>query len=178
MMVAKQRAVSSARSTTSRRASKRSQQRTQQDGLRLRNAATQLKDPAKLVRESKFIKFGIVGASGVIVNNAILWLLVRQGMWDVAASVIATECAIITNFIGNSMWTWGDNRAKDHKSWLSRFGMFQLISLVALVATVALFWVFHNIVHLHLLVANTLAIVITFLINYTLNKRYTFKVQQ
>lgn len=123
-------------------------------------------------RYAKMVKFGIVGASGVVVNNGMLWLLVNAGMGDVASSVIATETAIITNFIGNSLWTWGDRR---DGSWLRRFGMFQAISVFAGVLTVGLFWTFHNVVGMPLLVANTAAILITFIINYVLNKRFTWK---
>jgi dolichol-phosphate mannosyltransferase len=123
----------------------------------------------------KLVKFGIVGASGLVVNNGILWVLVYSGMFDLVASIIATEAAIITNFIGNSIWTW-----KDHAggSWRRRFIMFQGISVFAAVFTVALFWTLHNVVGMPLLIANTTAIFITFLINFTLNHKFTWKVEQ
>jgi dolichol-phosphate mannosyltransferase len=129
------------------------------------------KDGRFMQKHGTMLKFGIVGASGVIVNNGVLLLLVSLGMDDLAASIIATETAIITNFLGNSFWTWGDQK---DGSWAKRFLMFQGISIFAAVLTVALFWAFHNIVGMPLLIANTIAILITFIINYVLNKKFTW----
>jgi dolichol-phosphate mannosyltransferase len=123
-------------------------------------------------RISRFIKFGIVGASGIVVNNGILWLLTRQGLGDITASIIATETAIITNFIGNSLWTWGHHT---EGGWGKRFILFQGISIFAGVLTVALFWCFKNLIGMPLLVANTAAIGVTFIINYLLNSRFTWR---
>lgn len=125
-----------------------------------------------LERISTFVKFGIVGASGIIVNNGILWLLTHQGLGDVASSVIATETAIITNFIGNSVWTWSHHR---EGSWGKRFLLFQGISVFAGILTVGLFWSFKNLLGMPLLIANTAAIGITFLVNYALNSTFTWR---
>jgi dolichol-phosphate mannosyltransferase len=130
---------------------------------------------AQFAKHATFLRFGVVGASGVIVNNGILLLLSRYGMSDVAASIIATECAIISNFIGNSFWTWSSH---DRAGWQRRFLYFQFISLIAGALTVALFWAFHNIAHLPLLIANTAAICITFIVNYLLNSKITWRAKQ
>jgi dolichol-phosphate mannosyltransferase len=123
-------------------------------------------------RISRFIKFGIVGVSGIVVNNGILWLLTEQGLGDIAASIIATETAIITNFIGNSLWTWSHHT---EGSWGKRFILFQGISIFAGILTVALFWCFKNLIGMPLLVANTAAIGVTFIINYLLNSKFTWR---
>jgi dolichol-phosphate mannosyltransferase len=125
----------------------------------------------RFLRHGTFLKFGLVGASGVVVNNGVLWLLTHYGMRDLYAAIIATETAIISNFIGNSLWTWRDHGTK---GWQRRFLYFQAISLIAGALTVLLFWTFHNIAGMQLLVANTLAILITFIVNYALNSRITW----
>jgi len=125
----------------------------------------------QLARTRTFLKFGTVGASGVIVNNGILWLLTQAGMAAVFASIIATETAIITNFIGNSFWTWGDHT---QGSWRKRFLLFQGICLLSGALTVVLFLAFNTYLGLPLLVANTLAILIVFIINYALNSTITW----
>jgi putative flippase GtrA len=122
-----------------------------------------------------FIKFGTVGASGVLVNNGILLLLVTLGLSDIAASIIATECAIISNFLGNMFWTWRDHGRDD---WQRKFAKFQLISIFTGALTVALFWAFKNLLGMPLLFANTLAIFVTFIINFTLNRKFTWKVER
>ena len=126
-------------------------------------------------RTMTLVKFGTVGASGVIVNNAILLLFVTFGVGDLVSSLIATECAIISNFIGNMFWTWNSHSRDD---WQKKFAKFQLISIIAGLLTVGLFWTFNNVFGIPLLIANTMAILITFVINFSLNRRFTWKVAQ
>jgi len=58
-----------------------------------------------------FLKFGIVGGSGVIVNFAAFWILVSiLGVNHLLASVIATEIAILNNFTFNHLWTFRGRR--------------------------------------------------------------------
>lgn len=53
-----------------------------------------------------FIKFGIVGASGVAVNLGAFWLLLSAGLGRYIASPIAIELSIIWNFLLNNYWTF------------------------------------------------------------------------
>ena len=54
-----------------------------------------------------FLKFGVVGGSGIIVNFAAFWALVSiLGVNHLLASVIATEIAILNNFTLNHLWTF------------------------------------------------------------------------
>jgi len=129
-------------------------------------------DRKRLAKIYTLLKFGTVGGSGIIVNNGLLWILTRGGMGDIFASILATETAIITNFIGNSLWTWSDHA---EGSWKKRFMMFQGISLIAGSLTVLLFYIFRSQLGLPLLIANTAAILITFVVNFTLNSRYTWR---
>jgi dolichol-phosphate mannosyltransferase len=55
----------------------------------------------------RFVRFGVVGASGVLVNQGILMLLHGTlGAPLLFSSVIAIEVSIITNFLLNHVWTW------------------------------------------------------------------------
>lgn len=130
-----------------------------------------LRERAIRLLNHKLLKFSVVGVSGIVVNNIVLLLLVHYGMQDIVASIIATECAIITNFIGNSLWTW-----REHKGGVMRkFWLFQAISMVTGALTVALFWLLHDIFGMQLLVANTIAILVTFLMRFSLNDKYTWR---
>ncbi len=56
------------------------------------------------------VQFYIVGASGVLVNLGILYLLTDiGGFWYVAAQVIAITASITTNFFFNRYWTFGSH---------------------------------------------------------------------
>lgn len=58
-----------------------------------------------------FVKFGIVGASGVLVNFIAFWILTSPlEVNHLVASVIATELAILSNFTLNDLWTFRERR--------------------------------------------------------------------
>ncbi|HYG67095.1 MAG TPA: GtrA family protein [Anaeromyxobacteraceae bacterium] len=61
----------------------------------------------------RLVRFAAVGASGIVVNLAALWLL--AGVLDVpeiAASAVAIELSILSNFAFNDRFTFGDRRGK------------------------------------------------------------------
>jgi putative flippase GtrA len=123
----------------------------------------------------KFVAFGIVGGLGTVLNTGLLYILSQ--IWNInylIASAIATESAIIFNFIGNNYFTFRNNNksAKLYKKFLS----FQAISLFALVGTVFFLWLFVTLFGIKLLLLwNVIAILIMFVVNFALNKAFTWK---
>jgi dolichol-phosphate mannosyltransferase len=96
---------------------------------------------AKPTAPAAFARFATVGASGVVVNLAVLWLVHGElGAWFPLASALATEAAIVWNYAGNELWTYHLRR------WsLGRLARFNAAALVALaltvtVATIAAQW--------------------------------------
>lgn len=80
-----------------------------------------------------FARFATVGASGVVVNLAVVWLVhTRLGVWFPLASGVATEAAIVWNYAGNELWTYHLRRLS-----LGRLARFNAAALVALALTVA-----------------------------------------
>ena len=83
---------------------------------------------------ARFLKFGIVGASGVVVNLGIYVVLTRLlGLGEAlvarnAAYGVSVEISIFTNFLLNDLWTFRDRRAGT--AWASRLWRFHLISVV------------------------------------------------
>ena len=84
----------------------------------------------------RFIKFGLVGASGVVVNMAALWLGLRLGLRSTAASAWAIEISILTNFVINEAWTFRELRPGTLGGRVLRF---QLVSLVGAVMQFGVF---------------------------------------
>jgi dolichol-phosphate mannosyltransferase len=85
----------------------------------------------------------VVGGSGVLVNLAVLQLLhVELGWGFTRSSAIATELAIVTNYLGNELWTFHHRRLS-----VRRLVQFNLAALVALVVTVVLATVVKEFVH-------------------------------
>ncbi len=84
-----------------------------------------------------FAKFCVVGACGVVVNLGIFTLLYRYGLNKFAASPVAIECSIVSNFLMNNAWTFsGRNRAD---TFLTRAVKFNAVSLTALAVSYSVF---------------------------------------
>jgi dolichol-phosphate mannosyltransferase len=121
--------------------------------------------------KTRFLKFAVVGISGVIVNEGLLALLTEILTIRVAiAGAIAIEVSILSNFILNNFWTWQDSH---DKSFLKRLIQYHSVSIIAgLVNYVVLVGLTH--LGLHHLIANLIGIAFATLINFVLNNHWTF----
>ena len=132
--------------------------------------------PPRVSRHAgRFLRFGLVGGSGVLVNNAILLALV-EGLKvpPVPAAVVATECAIVSNFLLNDRWTFADLRPRTARSWPKRFASYNLLTLGGLVLSVGVLALLHGVAGLHYLLANIIGIAVGTLWNYGSNHQWTW----
>lgn len=130
---------------------------------------------------TRFLRFGLVGFSGVFVDMAVLYLLHDPSSlgWGLTRSkFIAGEVAIINNFLWNDAWTFRDlsNKQSTWKSKLKRFIKFNLVCLIGLGLNILLLNLFSNILHIHYLVANFLAIAIVTVWNFWINLKLSWRV--
>src|SRR5579884_1396435 len=58
----------------------------------------------------RFLRFCCVGASGTLVNMALLWALATRGLYYVTAGVTAAAVATTWNFLLNDATTWRDRQ--------------------------------------------------------------------
>jgi len=125
-------------------------------------------------KSKEFIKFGIVGATGVLVNMGILIFLTRGMHLSLElASPVAIETSIITNFILNNLWTFKARSKKD--SILKRFTRFHIVSFTAgIVNYIVLLMLTYGLGVFDLL-ANLIGIAAATVVNYILNSRWTWK---
>lgn len=77
----------------------------------------------------KFVKFGIVGFSGVFVDFGITWLLKERARLNkYAANTTGFLCAVVSNYLLNRWWTF-----ESHDPAVAmQFAKFLLLSLVGL----------------------------------------------
>ena len=75
-----------------------------------------------------FIKFGLVGASGVIVNMAVYTTLITFDVNYLIAATIAFLFAVSSNFYLNFVWTFKGKG--EHKSVKEKYLHFFIISLL------------------------------------------------
>jgi dolichol-phosphate mannosyltransferase len=123
-------------------------------------------------RLARPLRFGAVGVSGIVVNSAILWVLVRELHLAVTlGSLIATEAAILSNFLLNDRWTF---RGAHQRSLPARLLRFNGVALGGLAITAGVLTALTSYTHLHLLFANLLAVGAATAWNYVVNSRWTW----
>jgi dolichol-phosphate mannosyltransferase len=158
--------------------------RTRQFGESKLNARQQfdyLKHIYSLMRRSgellRFVKFLIVGISGIVVNEGLLWLLKENtGMPLLVASAIAIETSIITNFIFNDYFTFRDRRERSVNSSAGRFFKFNLVSLAGLAINLSILWLLTTYAgEQYYLIWNLFGIACATMWNYLLNLWWTWK---
>lgn len=131
----------------------------------------------------RFIRFGLVGLSGVFVDMTILYLLSDPSTlgWGLTRSkVIAAELAIINNFFWNDRWTFGDisKSQQTQRKRLKRFLKFNIICFLGLVFNVLLLNLLFNTLGVNRYLANLIAIATTTLWNFWINLKLSWRVTE
>jgi len=137
----------------------------------------------RLSLSSRFIQFCLVGLTGLVVDMGFLFLLSDPTMlaWPLTRSkIIASELAIINNFLWNDLWTFGDitRRQPSKKQQLKRFIKFNLICLAGLILNVILLNLFFNVFGLNRYLANFCAIAIVTFWNFWVNLKLSWRVTE
>lgn len=82
-----------------------------------RNGAQFLWQMAAL-RMGRMSRFAAVGALGTVVNLLLMWLLLREtGLHYLPAAVVATEVAILHNFVLQERFVFNDLKDNRHRWW-------------------------------------------------------------
>ena len=127
----------------------------------------------------RFIKFGIVGTSGIAVNTGVLWLL--KGLLGVplsVAPVFAIGTAVFSNFILNNYWTWNESKQTRKHSFFHRLWRYYLAaSLGALINYVTLLSL-TNYFDIYYLIANLAGIFLGMVSNFMLGEFWVFKEEE
>jgi dolichol-phosphate mannosyltransferase len=98
----------------------------------------------------RFLRFAAVGLSGVFVDMLVLYLLSDPSTlgWGLTRSkIIASELAIINNFLWNDAWTFGDisRKQRGNRQRFQRFLKFNLVCLAGLILNVLLLNLLFNV---------------------------------
>lgn len=129
----------------------------------------------------RFIRYGIVGFSGIFVDMLLLYLLYNNaGIGLVASKVIAAEAAILSNFFWNDVWTFAD-KVKQQLGWSNRCRRllkFNAICFSGLILNVLLLQVFFDVIFAQSLpyLANFITILLVAVWNFWLNLKLSWRV--
>jgi dolichol-phosphate mannosyltransferase len=129
----------------------------------------------------RFIKFGLVGASGTVINIAVLYLAQEYLLRGIAdfhvrlnySIALAITVATISNFYWNRRLTWRDRTRHTPQPALRLFVKYVMAAALSIVIQSLLTkWLA---LHLHYLLANVIAIVLASVVNFIANDRLTFR---
>jgi dolichol-phosphate mannosyltransferase len=126
----------------------------------------------------RFLRFGVVGFSGLFVDYTIFFLLFTQvGLGLTLSNVLSAETAIINNFFWNDAWTFAD-LSRQQAGWQARFrrfSKFNLVCLVGLIINTLLVNLFFNIFSINAYLAKFFAIAVVTLWNFWVNFKLSWK---
>lgn len=120
----------------------------------------------------KFVKFGVVGFVGLIIDFGLTFLLKEKiKINKFSANSLGFTAAVINNYICNKYWTF--DRADTPYAW--EFSSFLLISALGLLLNNGLLYFFHEKWKWHFYFAKLFSIGLVVIWNFSMNYFITFR---
>jgi len=124
----------------------------------------------------RFIKFGVVGSSGVFVNLAFVWLALLWTEDESISSAIGIFVSVFTNFLLNDAWTWGDrSKKKGAATFILRVLQYYLASGIAIAIQFGTTMVFIHVWSLSVFLGQLTGIALGMFVNFVVNNFWTFR---
>lgn len=125
----------------------------------------------------RLLKFCLVGLTGLGVDTGILWSLTEKaGLFYLLSAVIATETAIITNFILNDMWTFRD-RKKLGSNLITRLFKYNITCVIGVGIKLGILTLMTEVFGLYYIISNIIGIAIAFSWNYFGSTKWAWRVK-
>ena len=119
----------------------------------------------------KFIKFGIVGFSGLFVDFGITYLCKEKlKIQKYISNSIGFTCAASTNYFLNRIWTFQSKNPEI----LREYTDFIIISIIGLGINNFVIWLLIKKYNLNFYISKVIAIAVTTIWNFVANFLYTF----
>lgn len=124
----------------------------------------------------RWMKFNLVGAVGIAVQLAALWLLTSLGLNYMLATTIAVETAVLHNFFWHERFTWIERRKRSQGGSATRLLRFNLSNgLVSIAGNLLCMRLLVGEVRLRPMFANLLSISFCSLVNFLVSDRWVFR---
>lgn len=125
-------------------------------------------------RFNTMIAFGLVGASGIVVNQFLLWALVTFGGLNyVVGAIIATQGSTTWNFGLNEAWVFRGRSSGGGR--LKRYLGFSAINNAALLVRAPLLALLTSGLGIHYLVSNLITLVVLFALRFGISDRLVWR---
>ena len=120
----------------------------------------------------RFIRFGIVGASGMIVDFGVTWLCKEKLRWNkYVSNSLGFILAASNNYFWNRLWTFHSESVEI----VREYSTFVLIALVGLGLNNLIIWLLHEKAQLHFYLSKLIAIGCVMVWNFSMNYVFTFR---
>ncbi len=129
----------------------------------------------------RLLRFGLVGFSGVFVDLGVFYLLRNLlGLGLTRSAIFSAEVAIISNFLWNDLWTFGDvaRRQRGWRKRCKRLLKFNIICLAGLILNVLLVNLLFNVFGINEYIAKLIAIAAVTLWNFWINLKLSWRVTE
>jgi putative flippase GtrA len=120
-----------------------------------------------LLARLRFARFGVVGASGLVVNTLVLALLTDvAGLFYVVSAVVATQASTLWNFCFTELWVFSDREHKRGRG--TRMALFFLMNNTALLLRGPLLILLTSGLGLHYVASNVISLATLTLVRFGL----------
>jgi len=127
------------------------------------------------IEPARFLKFCLVGLSGVAANEGLFYTLTRfLGVYDLISLAVSTEASILSNFVLNELWTFRD-KAGSAMGILRRMLKYQAICVGGLVISYGIYLLFTRIFQVYDLLSLLFGIIGATVWNYCMSLMWAWK---
>jgi dolichol-phosphate mannosyltransferase len=120
---------------------------------------------------AQFVKFGLIGVSGLFVNTFLLAMLTGGlGVFYLLSAVLATQGSTLWNFTLSERWVFGDQRRRYGKA--HRAAMFFAMNNVALLLRAPLMVLLTSMLGIQYLISNLISLIVLLLLRYATADRF------
>lgn len=124
----------------------------------------------------RFIKFGFVGLTGILINSFMLWFghqFISLSLY--VAGIFAVMVAIFTNYSLNDLWTWSEHKRDREYVYFNRLWRYYTAASLGALINYFLLLFFTKIMGLYYLISNLIGILAGMSSNFLLSERWVFK---
>jgi dolichol-phosphate mannosyltransferase len=130
----------------------------------------------------RFVRFGLVGASGVVVNLAFMAIGLHifdglaENLREGLASALGICLSVVSNFVLNDAWTWGDrSKGPRKRDWLMRLTAYSVGAGVGAALQFGAFLGLRTWLDVPVYLAQVAGILLGTVVNFIINNRVVFR---
>ena len=114
----------------------------------------------------RFVRFGIVGVSGTLIDFGVTWLCKEKLHWNkYLSNSIGFILAATNNYTWNRLWTFESQNSEIFRE----YGSFVLIALIGLGLNNFVTWLLHEKAHWNFYLSKLVAVGVVVIWNFSMN---------